>query len=78
MTPETMILPDGSEITVVHLLVVPRFGRSYIACMPGLVDFSQSREVGRPVMRTDECRSVTCPLCKGTEKHKQALEAVPR
>ncbi len=76
MNPETMILPDGSEVVVIHYLSQPKYGKLFVACMPGVEDFVQP--TARPIMRTDECRSVTCPLCKATEVHKKALEMVFR
>lgn len=61
MTPETTILADGSEVTVVHFLL---YGR--IACMPGLTDFGSGKHRQVPHIRTDEVRSVTCVMCKKT------------
>jgi hypothetical protein len=78
MTLETIILADGSEVTLIHFLVIPKYGRQFLACMPGLEDFAQSREIGRPIFRTDECRSITCPMCKATTAHRKALEAIRR
>lgn len=78
MTLQTTFLADGSEIVVVHYLVQPRFGKPHLACIPTMQDFGRTVSGGAPIMRTDECRSVTCPLCKRTEAHKKALEGVPR
>lgn len=66
MRAETMILEDGSEITAIHLLVIPTYGKHRMACMPGLFDFASGKYRAAPWMRTEEPRSVTCPLCKMT------------
>ncbi len=74
MSPETMVLADGSEITVIHYLVQPRFGRSYVACMPGLESLSQDKQRGHPLLRTDEYRSANCPMCKASADYKKAAQ----
>lgn len=74
MTPETLILADGSEVTAIHFLVVPMFGMNRIACMPGLSNFNAMATRHQPVHRTDETRSVTCPMCKGTKEYREAAE----
>ena len=73
MKPESMFLADGTEITLVHFLAKPLYAAPRIACMPGLVDFASHRERLAPHVRTDEARSVNCPLCKATEDYKQAV-----
>lgn len=75
MTPETMLLADGSEITVLHLLFQPPFGHLRIACMPGLRDFASNKNRAAPILRTDEVRSVNCPLCKASEDYRVMKEA---
>ena len=74
MTPPTMILEDGSEIVLQHFLV-PAEGRSkaHLACLPGLTDFASGQFRGMPWIRTDEPRSVSCPMCKETQEYKAAL-----
>ena len=72
MTPETMILPDGSEITAIHYLVQPCHGRAFLACMPGLESMSQDKQRGHPLLRTEEYRSANCPMCKASADYKQA------
>ena len=79
MKPETMILADGTEITIVHFVVTQSKGyrtRPFIACVPGLENFASNSQRENPWMRTDEPRSVTCPLCKGSKEHAEALEKV--
>ena len=80
MKPETMILEDGSEIVLIHWLRQPRFGKHYLACMPGLTSFSAGGDGNglvlgfrsSPVLRTEDTRGVSCPLCKGTKEFKEA------
>ena len=76
MIPETMILKDGQEITVIHFLAQPKWEKPRIACMPGLKDFSANQYRECPFLRTDEVRSVTCPTCKGTEDFKKAEQVL--
>lgn len=73
MTPETMILEDGSEIATVHFLATPLYGLPRIACMPGLQDFASGPFRQAPLIRTDEVKSVNCPLCKLTADFKERL-----
>jgi hypothetical protein len=63
---ETMILEDGTEITPIHFLVIVPHGRSRMACMPGLTDFASAKYRAMPWMRSEEPRSVSCPLCQLT------------
>lgn len=74
MKPETMILADGSEVVLVHLLFTPAFGDSRISCLPGLKDFSSGKYRQMPHLRTDDVRSVTCPVCKRTDDFKAGSE----
>lgn len=74
MTPETMILADGSEVTVVHFLCHPEFGADRIACMPGLTDFASGKFRQVPHLRTDEVRSVTCKMCQKTADYAKESE----
>lgn len=76
MTPETMILADGSEVTVIHFLFHPEFGQPRIACMPGLTDFASGKYRQSPHIRTDEVRSVTCGLCKKTVDYLADIERI--
>ncbi len=71
MKPETMILPDGKEVNTIHFLDTST-GIQRIACIPGLTSFSSSQFRQHPWLRTDEVRSVNCPLCKATKEFKDA------
>lgn len=75
MKTDTMFLADGSEIVPVHFLTTPEFGKPAIACMPGLFDFTAGKHRAVPVLRTDEPRSVTCPMCKRTKFFENAKAA---
>jgi hypothetical protein len=73
MNPEKMILADGSEVTTIHFLfAIPQGHR--IACMPGVTYFGAGGTTFRaaPILRTDEFRSVNCPLCKRTKQYTDA------
>lgn len=63
MTPETIVLRDGSQVVLIHY--APQ--ANTIACMPGLTKLC-SDPIGRaaPHMRSDEKSAVTCPTCKQT------------
>jgi hypothetical protein len=74
MTPETMIMADGSEVTAIHFLYHPEYGADRIACMPGLTDFAAGKFRQSPHIRTDEVRSVTCSLCKKTADYRAGIE----
>jgi len=76
MTPETMILADGSEVTVIHFLFHPEFGQSRIACMPNLRVFSASKFRQLPHIRTDDVRAVNCPLCEKTADYSEGIRKI--
>lgn len=61
MKPETIITPEGREVTLIHYI---RDGK--IACMPNMLakDMCSQKERSTPHMRTDSIAGVTCPLCK--------------
>lgn len=77
MTIETMILEDGSEIACIHYLTRPASNAvtPYIACMPGLKEFSASKTRQQPWMRTQEIEAVTCPVCKSTKDYSTAKQS---
>lgn len=71
MKPETIILTDGSEVTLVHFLFLGR-----IACMPGLDNLAASGAPNAarlaPHVRTEDPRGgVTCPHCLKSEEFKR-------
>jgi hypothetical protein len=61
MAPETVILPNGKEVVLIHHMVGGR-----IVCMPNLElkNMCSQKERAAPHMRTDDLSSVTCPMCK--------------
>jgi len=73
MNAEKMILADGSEVTTVHFLFSTPQGHR-IACMPGVTYFGAGGTTFRaaPLLRTDEFRSVNCPMCKRTKEFEAA------
>lgn len=68
MTPETMILADGSEIIPVHYLSNGR-----LACIPGLTDFSALQYRPKPWLRSDSVESVTCPVCLAIIQRNESI-----
>lgn len=78
MSPETMILADGTEITTIHYLVQPKFKAPYIACTPGLEDFTAGKYRSSPWIRSDETKAVTCPMCKKTAEFMEAAATAKR
>lgn len=75
MTPETMILLNGSEVIVTHFLVTADFGPGKIACVPGLTNFSASPIRAVPWIRSSELGAVNCPLCKKSKDYEIAIAA---
>lgn len=59
MTPETVILPNGQQVVLIHFL-----DKGKIACMPHLKDMAANLQRAAPHIRTDAIEGVTCPLCK--------------
>ncbi len=66
MTPETMILEDGSEIVLIHFLLPT----GSIACMPGISFTKDVLARGKPIPRSQAPEAVSCPVCKNTEFFK--------
>ena len=72
MIPETVVLADGSQVTLIHFVN----GAGCIACMPGLKNLSASSGVNQqrltPHLRSGETGAVTCPTCKKTPDYTGA------
>jgi hypothetical protein len=85
MTPQTMVLEDGSRITAVHLSIMVPVEEAdaiiagavveRIACAPRMPDLSAAGKMA-PVVRTDDPRIVSCPLCKMSKQYALALERI--
>ena len=71
MKAETVILPDGKEVTLIHY-IDPSSGK--IVCMPNLLlkDMGTSKMRIAPHIRSDYAGAVTCPMCKNTQEWKAA------
>lgn len=69
MKPETIVLPNGQEVTLIHFEKESR-----IVCMPNLLpkDMPSNKERAAPHMRTDFAGGVTCPMCKRTKEWVEA------
>ena len=81
MADQVMLLPDGTEIHLIHFIylsppgVVAAVGRRLtgaadtwkIACVPNMTQFSASGDRASPWRRSEDVRAVTCPLCSRTE-----------
>ena len=90
MIPQTAILEDGTEVTLIHLVFLSpvgliegagkplsSLGESWkIACMPNLLEMSQQQNRAAPFMRSDDPRAVTCPNCKQSEQYRRGIEQV--
>ena len=83
MTPQTMIVEDGSRITVHHFavpvapegLAVASERQYRIACAPRMADLTAAGRLCPP-MRTDDPRVVNCPLCQISNEYKAAMEEI--
>lgn len=74
MMTQSMTMEDGQDIILVHF--VYKEGRRYrIACSPHLPEIDMTSK-GKfwSWYRTEELRSVTCPLCRRTEAFHKARE----
>jgi hypothetical protein len=71
MTPQTTILEDGTEVTLIHFLCETKDGLR-LACTPNLEVLCASRIRHIPHMRSEEITAVTCPICKRTNEFKHA------
>jgi hypothetical protein len=69
---QEMILANGDLLTLVHL--VYRSGKGWrIACVPNLIEPNARPERQQVWQRTDDYRSVTCPVCKETRAFAMVL-----
>ncbi len=83
MTPQTMVLEDGTRITVIHLAVMNHDQESLtigdptwrLACAPNVPDLSANGRMA-PLSRSDDPRSVNCPLCLKSAAYIAAMERI--
>ena len=71
MKPDTLILPSGDEIVLIHYL--DAYGTRGIPCMPGLTTFSSCPERHIPHIRSEEPRAVNCPMCMKSNAYQRAM-----
>jgi hypothetical protein len=75
MSPQEMLLEDGTKVVPVHFLYRPRLatgrkGGWKMACSPEM--YAMMKKEGEPYIRSEDVRAVTCPMCKGTLVFKAA------
>ena len=71
----TMLLPDGRQVTVTHLLVRAADGKEgHLACAPNADAAHTDPYQNEVKMRSDDVRAVNCPLCKGSDDFRRAAE----
>lgn len=71
--------PAGQAKTIIHFVTESGTGdhRWRIACMPNMLpsEFG-STPYHKHIQRTNEARAVTCPACRRTDAHAQAMAAL--
>lgn len=90
MNVPTMVLEDGRQVAVVHLVCQMATERQMpdglmvpvvdwrIACTPGLQDLHGTNQRLEPWQRSEDVRAVTCPLCKRTQAYRSVRIPGPK